>query len=64
MNPLPDSHRTTVAAVATPPGMGAVSSIRISGADAIRIADLATDGRVSSQGPRMRTPLPGAGRLR
>ncbi len=48
-----DPHRTTVAAVATPPGMGAVSLVRISGPDAIRIADLATDGRVSSQASRL-----------
>jgi tRNA modification GTPase len=53
MDALPDPHRTTVAAVATPPGMGAVSMIRISGPEAIRIADLATDGRVSAQGPRL-----------
>ncbi len=52
MDALPDPHRTTVAAVATPPGMGAVSLVRISGPDAFRIADLATDGRVSSQPPR------------
>lgn len=53
MDSLPDPHRTTVAAVATPPGMGAVSLVRISGPDAIHIADLATDGRVSAQAPRM-----------
>ena len=52
MDALPDPHRTTVAAVATPPGMGAVSMIRISGPDATRVADLATDGRVSAQEPR------------
>ena len=42
MDALPDLHRTTIAAVATPPGMGAVSMIRISGPDAIRVAELAT----------------------
>ncbi len=42
MDALPDPHRTTIAAVATPPGMGAVSMIRISGPDAIRVAELAT----------------------
>ena len=52
MDVLPDPHRTTVAAVATAPGMGAVSLIRISGPDAIRVADLATDGRVSAQAAR------------
>jgi tRNA modification GTPase len=52
MDALPDPHRTTIAAVTTPPGMGAVSMIRISGPDAIAVADLATDGRASSQAPR------------
>jgi tRNA modification GTPase len=52
MDALPDPHRTTIAAVTTPPGMGAVSMIRISGPDAVHVADLATDGRVSSQAPR------------
>jgi tRNA modification GTPase len=46
---LPDPHRTTIAAVATPPGTGAVSMIRISGPAAIEVADRATDGRVSRQ---------------
>lgn len=48
-----DPHRTTIAAVATPPGMGAVSLVRISGPQALHIADLATDGRASSQMPRV-----------
>jgi tRNA modification GTPase len=52
MNAFPESHRTTIAAIATPPGMGAVSMIRISGPDAIHIADRATDGKVSNQAPR------------
>jgi tRNA modification GTPase len=52
MEALPDPHRTTIAAVATPPGMGAVSMIRISGPAAIHVADQATDGRVSHQTPR------------
>jgi tRNA modification GTPase len=42
MDALPDPHRTTIAAIATPPGMGAVSMIRLSGPDAIRVAELAT----------------------
>lgn len=42
MQAIPDPQRTTIAAVATPPGMGAVSMIRISGPDAIRVAQLAT----------------------
>jgi tRNA modification GTPase len=52
MEPLPEIHRTTIAAVATPFGVGAVSMIRISGPDAVKVADLATDGRVSRQVPR------------
>ncbi len=47
MKALPDPHRSTIAAVATPHGMGAVSMLRISGPDAIRIADLATGGKAS-----------------
>jgi tRNA modification GTPase len=52
MNPSQDPHRTTIAAVATPPGMGAVSLVRLSGPHAIPVADLATDGRISAQIPR------------
>ncbi|MEI6178474.1 MAG: tRNA uridine-5-carboxymethylaminomethyl(34) synthesis GTPase MnmE, partial [Verrucomicrobiota bacterium] len=52
MQQPPDPHRTTIAAPATPPGTGAVSLIRISGPAAIRVADLATDGRVSNQTSR------------
>lgn len=52
MDALPDPHRTTIAAVTTPPGLGAVSMIRISGPEAVHVADLATDGRVLSQAPR------------
>ena len=52
MNALPDPHRTTVAAVATPPGMGAVSLIRLSGPDSFGIADLATGGKASTASPR------------
>jgi tRNA modification GTPase len=52
MKPLPDIHRTTIAAVATPAGTGAVSMIRISGPDAVQVAELATGGRVSNQSPR------------
>ncbi len=53
MEPVPDIHRTTVAAVATPVGTGAVSMIRISGPDAVKVADLAAGGRVSPQAPRL-----------
>lgn len=47
-----DPHRPTIAAIATPPGMGAVSLLRISGPEAIRIADRATGGKASSVMPR------------
>lgn len=43
---------TTIAAVATAPGTGAVSLIRISGPAAIAIADQATGGRASTAIPR------------
>lgn len=52
MHALTDYRRTTIAAIASPPGTGAVSLVRVSGPDALRVADLATDGRVSSQTPR------------
>lgn len=47
-----DSSRSTIAAIATPPGMGAVSLLRISGPDAIAAADLATGGQASRALPR------------
>lgn len=47
-----DSSRTTIAAIATPPGMGAVSLLRISGPDAIATADRATGGLASRTPPR------------
>ena len=46
------SQLTTIAAIASPIGMGAVSLVRISGPDAITIADQATSGRASSFLPR------------
>ena len=52
MSRPPDHQRPTIAAIATPPGTAALSLIRISGPDALRVADLATDGRVSTQPPR------------
>lgn len=52
MPPLPDPHRPTIAAIATPTGTGAVSLVRISGPDAFRVADLATGGKASSLMPR------------
>ena len=48
-----DSHRTTIAAIASPTGTGAISVVRISGPDAIRVADLATSGRAASLLPRI-----------
>lgn len=53
MDALPDPHRTTIAAVASPTGTGAVSLVRISGPDALKVADRAIDGRVSCQMPRV-----------
>lgn len=48
-----DPHRTTIAAVATPPGMGAVSLLRISGPDALAVADRATVGQAAGLAPRL-----------
>ncbi len=48
-----DLHRPTIVAIATPPGMGAVSLLRISGPAAIQIADQATGGKASSGLPRV-----------
>ena len=48
-----DSHRTTIAAIASPTGTGAISVVRISGPDAIRVADLATSGKAASLLPRI-----------
>ncbi|MEI6606193.1 MAG: tRNA modification GTPase, partial [Verrucomicrobiota bacterium] len=45
-------HPTTIAAVATPPGVGAVSLLRLSGPAALAVADLATGGRASRMTPR------------
>jgi len=47
-----DPHRSTIAAVATAGGVGAVSMIRISGPRAIGIADLATRGKAGALMPR------------
>lgn len=43
-----DSNLTTIAAIATAPGTGAVSLIRISGPEAIAVADKATGGKTRS----------------
>lgn len=47
------STRPTIAAIATPPGIGALSVIRISGPEAIAIGDLATKGTASATMPRV-----------
>jgi tRNA modification GTPase len=44
--------RPTIAAIATPPGTGALSLLRISGPDAIRVADRVTAGKAASLLPR------------
>ena len=43
---------TTIAAVATPTGVGAVSLVRLSGPAALAVADLATGGRAAGMTPR------------
>ena len=48
-NPL----TTTIAALATPPGVGAVSLLRLSGPAALAVADLATGGRAARMPPRV-----------
>jgi len=50
--PDPAASRT-IAAIASPPGTGAVSLIRISGPQAFAIADLASDGKVTHQTARL-----------
>ncbi len=49
---IPAPERTTIAAIATAPGVGAVSMVRISGPDAIAVADMATGGKASTVMPR------------
>ena len=51
--PNPHDHpRSTIAAIATAAGTGAVSMIRISGPAALEIADMAGDGKASTQADR------------
>jgi tRNA modification GTPase len=52
MEAINDASRTTIAAIASPVGVGAVSLVRISGPEAIRVADEATGGLASSLLPR------------
>ena len=52
METTADPSRTTIAAIASPVGVGAVSLVRISGPEAIRVADEATGGLASSLLPR------------
>ncbi len=52
MDPLPQYPPSTIAAIATPPGTGALSLIRLSGPDAVAIAGRATNVDASSLLPR------------
>jgi tRNA modification GTPase len=47
-----DSPRSTIAAIATAAGTGAVSMIRISGPAALEVADQSCDGKASTQADR------------
>ncbi len=49
---MADPSLTTIAAIATPPGVGAVSMIRLSGPDAIHIAEQACNRPISDLPPR------------
>jgi tRNA modification GTPase len=51
----PDSQASTIVAIASPAGTGAVSLIRLSGPAAIIIADRATGGKASTAAPRQAT---------
>jgi tRNA modification GTPase len=50
---MASAHSTTIAAIASPLGVGAISLIRISGPRAFGIADLACGGIASSTMPRL-----------
>ncbi len=50
---MASTQSSTIAAIATPAGIGAISMIRISGSRAIEIADLACGGVASSTMPRV-----------
>lgn len=52
MDTQPDQTRTTIAAIATPPGTGAVALLRVSGPHAIQVADQVTGGKASLLLPR------------
>ena len=47
------AHSSTIAAIASPPGVGAISLVRISGPKAVEIADIACSGIASSTMPRL-----------
>jgi tRNA modification GTPase len=54
MESAPDpADRATIAAIASPAGVGAVSLVRVSGPRAFRVADLATGGRAGNIIPRV-----------
>ncbi|MFN5868279.1 MAG: tRNA uridine-5-carboxymethylaminomethyl(34) synthesis GTPase MnmE, partial [Akkermansiaceae bacterium] len=44
---------STIAAIASPMGIGAISLIRLSGPDALQVADICTGGIASSTMPRL-----------
>lgn len=46
-----ESERPTIAAIATPPGTGGVSMVRITGPDALAIADHATGDKAGNMAP-------------
>ncbi|MEX1113890.1 MAG: tRNA uridine-5-carboxymethylaminomethyl(34) synthesis GTPase MnmE [Akkermansiaceae bacterium] len=48
MQAIPNPSRTTIAAIGTPLGVGAVSMVRISGPAALTVADLASGGKAST----------------
>ncbi|KAB2638042.1 MAG: tRNA uridine-5-carboxymethylaminomethyl(34) synthesis GTPase MnmE [Verrucomicrobia bacterium] len=52
MHPHPSPPTPTIAALATPPGVGAVSLVRLSGPAALAVADLASGGRASGMALR------------
>ncbi len=50
---MASAHSSTIAAIASPTGVGAISLIRVSGPRAIEIADLACGGIASATMPRV-----------
>lgn len=52
MNARNDFDRSTIAAIASPAGTGAIALIRLSGPEAVEIADRATGGKLAGLAPR------------